>query len=774
MPRQKRVSGWKRAFSPILRSQTALGTIAAFSSTFCLLVGGVSMSLEMMMNPEGVNWLEPLVPVWSQVPFASRQAPQTLEAIEAQIEAIGLIAAAPLSLEKLPSPQAGSGLWNHEKGILLPVMAKCPQTNGDKPAACQQIVQLQLYLQVRSPDRPDDTQPYYQKIHELDIGGPAESFVIAHLNNSQINGSSQPLPLTKLERFYSKAPNTGIWFHLSGEATYAGETISYGTIVHYNYQTRYLSDMMQWASANHQTPNWQEVTGGGEPELIIDRTNGIEPNLSIYQLKPVKFVVNPLELEEITLTLEAIDSQRYRDAIWLAKTGLWSPAWQIMAEGKQTLEKQGKWSASAQAQLDAIRFHAQVSQAQANASWRNPSQQVLMALVDGRWTGALEVFQAQLGLGNAMNDVLTTDKTDLWSRVEMALQVNPKNVDLQAWGALIIAAREGELPAKDWLNQQQSQPEDRDRVLNILEKRSRAIARAEKLNSHRSRIIGNAAIVTQINPQQWQPADGSPLTLASGQSWYQIKVIGFHDSLVWQEFPFDDLELPRYKALDYLWQSLGLHNDSKIQIIVWLPNGEQETTTATVKAIKFQDGLLNLLAAGTPISSADPAKVALTGSSDISKPLAVSQSALEWRSPNTLTLEQLNRQNPQWVNTILPVLWYELQLGGEVLPGLQPSPPMMLNQMRDWLVQLVDLTGNGSPEAVLTLKPDPTRNYARPRTLILSDTGTLIYSELTSAKGQSVTGIADVKDGGFTALVVESLTGYTLQRWSSDRNRFEF
>jgi hypothetical protein len=43
--------------------------------------------------------------------------------------------------------------------------------------------------------------------------------------------------------------------------------------------------MMDWASPTNQTPNWQEVTGGGEPELIIDRTTGIEPHLSIYQLK---------------------------------------------------------------------------------------------------------------------------------------------------------------------------------------------------------------------------------------------------------------------------------------------------------------------------------------------------------------------------------------------------------------------------------------------------------------------------------------------------------
>jgi hypothetical protein len=401
-----------------------------------------------------------------------------------------------------------------------------------------------------------------------------------------------------------------------------------------------------------------------------------------------------------------------------------------------------------------------------------------MALVDGRWTQALEIYESQLALGNTMNDVLNTVMVDLWDRVEMALRVNPKNIDLQGWGALIIAAQDGEWQAKDWLNQQPAKEEELQRLLNLLEKRSQAIERNQKIKNHRSRIVGNGLILAEINPEQWQPGNGASISLAPGEIWYQIQVIGFHDSVLWQEFPFRDLQLPRYKGSDFLWKHLGLHNDPNLQIIVWMPNGEQQTIATTVKALQFQDGSLKLLAAGKPIPGADPTTIALTGAltgnESMSKPLAVSNSALEWRSPQTLTLEQLNQQNPQWVNAIVPVLWYELQLGGEVLPGLQPSPEMMLTQMSDWLVQLVDLTGNDKPEAILTLKPDPTRKYSRPRTLILEDTGVLIYSELTSAKGQSVTGIADVKDGGLTALVVEGSTGYTLQRWSSDRRRFEF
>ena len=37
--------------------------------------------------------------------------------------------------------------------------------------------------------------------------------------------------------------------------------------------------MLSWTSPNGQLPKWQQVTGGGAKELVIDQTVGLEPHL---------------------------------------------------------------------------------------------------------------------------------------------------------------------------------------------------------------------------------------------------------------------------------------------------------------------------------------------------------------------------------------------------------------------------------------------------------------------------------------------------------------
>ncbi|MFP4413531.1 hypothetical protein [Coleofasciculus sp.] len=54
---------------------------------------------------------------------------------------------------------------------------------------------------------------------------------------------------------------------------------------------------------------------------------------------------------------------------------------------------------------------------------------------------------------------------------------------------------------------------------------------------------------------------------------------------------------------------------------------------------------------------------------------------------------------------ILPTLWQELVKSGKRSPEVEPTIPMMLQEIGHWLVQPLDLTGNNEPEAVLTLLP---------------------------------------------------------------------
>jgi hypothetical protein len=111
----------------------------------------------------------------------------------------------------------------------------------------------------------------------------------------------------------------------------------------------------------------------------------------------------------------------------------------------------------------------------------------------------------------------------------------------------------------------------------------------------------------------------------------------------------------------------------------------------------------------------------------------------------------------------------------------------MLGEMRRWTVRLVELTGDNEPEVVLTLyddlsgtrkqpdgKPAVTDNQLyKPRTLIFSNMGVLLYSEYSKDANASLTAIADLGDGGPAALILDGKSNYSLKRWSSERNRFE-
>jgi hypothetical protein len=61
---------------------------------------------------------------------------------------------------------------------------------------------------------------------------------------------------------------------------------------------------------------------------------------------------------------------------------------------KQRQQLRQPWSTAAQAQMDLIRLHAQLTKSQAEETWASPSQEVLADLIDGRWGKALQVFQA--------------------------------------------------------------------------------------------------------------------------------------------------------------------------------------------------------------------------------------------------------------------------------------------------------------------------------------------------------------------------------------------
>ena len=438
--------------------------------------------------------------------------------------------------------------------------------------------------------------------------------------------------------------------------------------------------------------------------------------------------------------------------------------------------------------MDLVQIYARLTKTQADKTWASPSQQLLADLIDGRWGEGLRVFQASPENTPEIVTLLKTDSDRLWRRVEAALRVNPDRPEVEAWAAMIIAAQKGQKAAIAWLKQRSTTtPATLDYIQPLLKQLN-----GETTAAHSSRIVGSVEPLSQFNLTQWlHPDQKTALTLDNQQAWYQVEVSAFHDTNGWKQAPFLDLSLPptAAKALNptsvktenpvaALWHQLGLDSNSQIQIVIWLPDGQQQTTWATVKAIQLGGGVLRLLVASDPIPE-------VKNNPSQPRPLALTEAALQWVQPPPITLSELNQQQPLKVKAILPVLWRELQ-SGQIGVGATSSLEKMQQQLGDWPVQLIDLTGQGKSEAVLTVSPeaiaalnnppgqlDGGNHSSRLHTLIFSYTGALIYSEFSTNKRQSVAAIANLQDGGLPALLVDGARTYSLQRWSAKRQRFE-
>lgn len=783
-----------------------LGAIAILMASTGVVVGGIWLGVLLMINPNAVVWLNHFLPEWTRIPIDAASLPKTIATIQEEVRQSGLIAGEPLALSQ-------SGLIDSSTPVLLPIFKSPPNCQVN----CEEISELRVY----QPVEQQRNQIYYQLATRIDTAGPEEYFVLSSLQdtNSPQASTSRSLPLTQLNRFDDNAPEQGIWFLLSGQRPTDNASMTYGQVIHYNPDQMHLSVMLQWTTPNQQSPYWQQVTGDNQPELVINQTVGLEPRFKLYQIQPRNFAPNPIALEEVSLTQPALDTQTYSNALLLARHGLWSPALQLLKS-----QKPKKWSGEAQAQMDLIQLHAQVTAAQAKQPWASPSSSILANLIDGRWEDALLIFQSSVPGPQAQNIValLKNDSGGLWDRMETALKVTPDDDKVRAWGALILGAKEGRSKAIAWLMPlSKTTPVDYSLIYELLDRLDGTFGNELPANRHASRILGTARPVLNVNPLDWLQPETSPevegnrgglenltstpentlysptsplgnplptpqsssLQLEPLQIWYQVQISAFHDGQQWWQAPFANLPLPKVVTGKQLWKYLGLDTDSQIQITLSTPEGRQEAIVANVKAISLQGGVLQLLAAGEVL----PSMTSATDAAKTAHLLAYTNAAFRWLEPAAMTLSDLNQVQPQWTATFLPALWRELNKTGGLTSSSQPSNAELLEEMGQWTVRLVELTGNNQPDAVLTLyqdrsgfsnkldtqRPIEDNRLYKPLTLIFSDTGTLIYSELSQEASTSLTAIADLGEGNPPALVVNSKNNYSLKRWSSQNQRFE-
>lgn len=739
----------------LLSSMLAVGILSGSAALIGLFVW---ISLIFILNPEKLSWLNNLLPEWAKI-SSQQEHPQTLSQIKLNLKNKGQIAGEILPLDA-----------DVEKSFLLPVFKQRANCQSD----CKYVVELRVY-QSQDTETQSSTEKYYHLATQLPVSGPEESFVIAPLVDatSENQGSSISLPLSEVKRFESGTPS-GVWFYCKGQRIEGTSAIAYGHILHYNPERSNLQLMLSWTSPNGQLPKWQQVTNNGTKELIVEQTVGLEPQLRVYQVQASKSFLNPIQLEEISLKPPELNKSAYQDAVSIARSGLWTPAFEWLQFIKK--QQKEKMPAAAQAQIDLIRLHSQLTKIQADKSWASPSQQVLADLIDGRWEKALQVFEASPQNAQEIATLLKADEGRLWNRTKAALQVNPNRSEVQAWAALILAAGQGQNRANSWLKEAKITPDNLTHIQSLLRQLNGEVTPIA--STHPSRIIGSVQPISSINSGEWLQLD-SKADLTVNNQWYQVEVSAFHDGKRWLNSPFANLILPKTSPEKFLWSTLGINSDAEIQIVVWLANSEQQTTTATIKGVQLRDGVLRLLAAGQVIPQSSNAVQP--------HPLALTNAALEWVQPSPITLEQLEQQNPQRVKTILPTIWRSLQQSANLPTGAIPSLQQMRQKLGYWPIQEIDLTGNNKPETVLTISADAIaslnkeapkikaedKNLSRPRTLILSDDGKLIYTDFSKNSQQFLTAIAKISDGTSLALLVENGDRYSLKRWKENHQRFE-
>ncbi|MBN3961913.1 hypothetical protein [Nostoc sp. NMS8] len=737
--------------------------IAILFSSASLIMAFAWISVLFIFNPDRVSWLNKILPAWAQIPLGKHERPQTLKQIQLDLSKKNQIFGEPLPLNQ-----------NTETSFLLPVFQQRANCQFD----CKELVELRVYELSVELEFTSQSENYYYLATQLPVTGPEEFFVTSPWldETSESQDISIPLPLTQVQRFEGGTPSPGVWFNLRGQRQQETGAFAYGQIVYYNPERTNLLQMLSWSSPNGQLPKWQQVTGDSTKELVVDQTVGLEPHLQVYQVKSLKLFLKPIQLEAITLKSPALKDYGYQNALSIARSGLWTPAFEWLKFIKK--QRKGILPEAAQAQMDLIRLHSQFTQTQAQKIWASPSQGVLADLIDGRWGKALQVFEASPHNSQEIATLLKADKKRLWNRIAAALRVNPNRQEVQAWFALILAVQQGEGQANSWLKAQPKvTKENLDYIQGLLARLNGEITKSQIS----SQIVGTVQPIAQVTSSEWLQANSTAdLKLTDNQVWYQVEVSAFNDGKRWLNSPFENLNPPKTDAAKFFWKTLGITSDPEIQIVVWLPNGEQKISIAAIKAVQLRGKVLRLLAAGPKIPE---------NQNDVlqPKPLALTNAALEWVQPSPITLRELYQQNPQGVKVILSSVWQSLQKSGEILAGAIPTFEEMQEKLGDWPVQVIDLTNNAQPEIILTISPEAIASLnqskagtsaenteqRRDRTIIFSDSNEVIYTDFTGNDLQRLSAIAKLSGVQSLALLVENAHNYSLKRWSKKNQRFE-
>ncbi len=453
MVRPRSPWGW------ILQLGASLTATTALTGAIALVGGSVWLGARLIVDPQAAAWVNQWLPSWTWLSPDDADTIQTLNEIRTSLARDQYLAGDPISLDASPAQ-------------LIPVLAQ-HGTCAPEDTTCYQVVQLRIYQPVEEPvmgDRP----PRFRRVSTLDVTGVEESVVLSPWSGSEVarSGNNRILPLASVDVMDGNPPEFGQWINLSGQ--YVGNQVSslYGKIVHYNPDRQHLSLMVQWHSPQRQFPHWKDITGDGAPELIIDHSLDPDPAFEIYRVQPRKFLPTPIQLQPILLNEPALDRPDYRDAITLARVGLWSMAANRLkaldvALNDRPAERSNQELINLRIQRAAVDYHALVAQAYADAPQRSLGDRLQAYLLDGRWQQAIDQFE-DVGDRTAVAKLLKGDRGTIARRLETYHRLDPDRASVKIWLAMLKTAQQGRPAAIAWYRQQPGNDPNLDRYLDRL------------------------------------------------------------------------------------------------------------------------------------------------------------------------------------------------------------------------------------------------------------------------------------------------------------------
>jgi len=754
----------------------------AISAIWLSLSGGVLVgtwiALQLVINPGSVTWLSWLFPEWGrEAELFARDAPKPLDELAAIAQESGLQFGEPISLH--PHGQPGD-----RSTLMIPILAS-PQ--GCSGSNCGRIVELRVYHAIEEAW----LEPHYQLGDRVAIEGPDEFFVTAPL--VQVTalgpGSSRPFPLHHAERFAIQPSEQGIWFLVSGEHRIGRDRLQFGQIGWYDLRRQRLRVDEPWTSPSGSPPRWTSITGNATPELVIDQTVGLEPRFLVYYLRPTANNQS-IKLEAVSLQQVPLANSAYENALLLAQHGLWSPAQKVLQSLKQQYSED--WSAYAQAQLDVIALHAQVTQHNAERDWANAGQKLVAMLIDGQWENSWSYLLAELNRETSVAQVLQEDQRSLWRRVEAAVRVSPNRDAVRNWASLMQYLRNGreaaiaELQNSDSATLVSLSPQRRD----ILQQLDNALLARSARDIPTYDFYGTATPLAAPTAADWQQADGSPPSLAPDARWYRVRIEAVQTGEAWERSPFPTV-LNGGATPRYLWRQLGFDRQAEVTISSWNAPGQRQNYQATVQALRWTNGTLELLVKGDELPSPDAANATLAVDAETGEGaegdrptpnlsqdtalIAHSRNALQWQFPSSTSLQSVMLDDPALAEALAQTLPATLETLGVLTPDWQDWGTAPLYGLDNWTVQQIELTGDDRPELLIPLSPSLpfVRDTVPQGNLVVSGSGRIIYSEVGAQAGAPIMAIANLANGDRPLLVTRLNGRYQLRRWSDATQRFE-